>query len=166
MSRRRTRARSHGGGRTTLATAVVAVALVVALAYGAAGTGAFTTGMVDRGSSVPVASDANGLLALDVASSVTANTTSRLVTVTNNLGQQADVTVTLRGDARANATLVVDGTSVGDSASVTVADGANRTIDVAVDADAPDGSTVRFDVDADADGVTVSAPDRTTTVTT
>jgi hypothetical protein len=51
----------------------------------------------DRGSSADVTGDANGLFGFDVASSVTAGTTSRLVTVTNNVGQTIDVDVTLDG---------------------------------------------------------------------
>ncbi|GGL38335.1 hypothetical protein GCM10009037_22460 [Halarchaeum grantii] len=163
--RRRSRSRSGGWSHTTL-VAVLSLALVGALAYGVAGSGAYTTGALDRGSSVPVASDANGLLALDVADAVTANETSRLVTVTNYLGQSTTVTVVLRGDAASDADLVVDGATVGDSASVTLAAGANRTVDVAVDGTASDGSSLAFDVEADGAGVTVSAPNRSTTVTT
>ncbi|QLC34833.1 hypothetical protein EFA46_011255 (plasmid) [Halarchaeum sp. CBA1220] len=162
---RRRRSRSGGWSRTTL-VALLALALVGALAYGVAGSGAYTTGALDRGSSVPVASDANGLLALDVADAVTANETSRLVTATNHLGQSVTVTVALRPAAADDADLVVDGATVGDSASVTLAAGANQTVDVAVEGTASDGSSLAFDVDADGTGVTVSAPNRSTTVTT
>jgi hypothetical protein len=51
----------------------------------------------DRGASADVADDTAGLFGLDVASSVATGTTSRLVTVTNNVGQIINVTVTLGG---------------------------------------------------------------------
>lgn len=164
MSRGR-RSPGRSSGRTILAFALV-LAAVLAVAHGAPGSSAFTTGVLGRGSSVPVADDANGLLGLDVAPSVRANATDTLVTVTDRVGHRASATVTLHAAASANATLVVNGTRVGDSATLSLADGANRTVDVAVDANATAGTTLGFDVTANGGGVTVTAPDRTTTVTT
>jgi hypothetical protein len=58
---------------------------------------AFTSMSSDRGASADVADDASGLFGLDVAPSVAAGTASRLVTVTNNVGQTVDVTVVIDG---------------------------------------------------------------------
>lgn len=160
MSRDRTR----GGRRASYVAAVVIVALVV-VAIGGTGTGAFTTGSVDRGSSIAVATDENGVVALDVNESVPVNSTARLLTVTNNLGLSVDVTVTLHDDVRDDADLV-DGTPVGDSTTITLGAGEQRTIEVRVSENATAGSTLGFDVSATGDTVSVSAPDRSTTLTT
>lgn len=156
--------RSRSRGAPALMTAV-AVVVIVGLACGGAGTGAFSTGAFDRGSAIPVESDADGLLGLDIASSVGANTTSRLVTVSNHFDSQIEVTVALRGNATEDADLVVDGTTVGDSTTVSVAAADKRTVDVAVDAGVENGTALRFDVDASGDSIGVSAHNRSTTIT-
>lgn len=96
--RRRSRRRGGGGSRTWW---IVGLTLLVAIGGLGAGldTGsvAFTSASSERGSSVDVVDDASGLFGLDVAASVEAGTTTRLVTVTNRVGQTVDLTVTLDG---------------------------------------------------------------------
>jgi len=70
----------------------LAVAALVA-GFVIAPSAAFTTGSVDRGTTVTVADDADGLLGIDVAGSVRAGSEDRLVTVTNNLDRSLTVTV-------------------------------------------------------------------------
>jgi len=91
MSRRR-RSGGRGSGPSSLS---VALLLGMALLVVTAGTPtvAFTSATFDRGSAATVADDANGLLALDVAGSVSAGSSSRLITVTNQLDRPLDVTV-------------------------------------------------------------------------
>ncbi len=96
--RRRSRRRGDGGGKTWWLVGVTF--LVVTGAFGAGldtGSVAFTSASSERGSSVDVADDSSGLFGLEVAASVEAGTTARLVTVTNRVGQTVDVTVSLDG---------------------------------------------------------------------
>lgn len=56
-----------------------------------------TAGGADRMGAAPLAADPDGVIGVDAASSVSAGTTDRLVTVRNNAGQPVDVTVSLTG---------------------------------------------------------------------
>jgi hypothetical protein len=98
MGRRRSRSQGSGYRWTWI---VVGIALLVVVAPIGPGINtqseAFSSMSSDRGTSANVANDSGGLFGLDVASSVAAGTTSRLVTVTNNVGQTIDVTVDLNG---------------------------------------------------------------------
>jgi len=163
VSRRHTRSRGPSGRALT---AALVITVLVAVAIGGAGTGAFATADVERGSALPVATDEAGVAGLDVSASVAANDTSRLVTVTNALDAPASVTVSLHENARDDADLVVDGATVGDEATVSLAPGASDSVDVRV-ASNTTLDTVAFDVTATGErGVTVSAPDRSATITT
>ncbi|WP_049934044.1 hypothetical protein [Halarchaeum acidiphilum] len=141
------------------------IVALVAVAAGGAGTGAFTTAALDRGSSIPIAGDENGVVGLGVSRSVQSNATSRLVTVTNTLDTSTRVTVSLDENARDDADLVVNGATEGDTANVRLAAGKRRSFDVDVAANAT-RSTLGFDVTATGGGVSVSAPDRSTTIST
>ncbi|MDB2272139.1 hypothetical protein PM032_14085 [Halorubrum ezzemoulense] len=93
--RRGGRSRSRSRGRTrwgpALLTALTVGALVAGLVI--APSAAFTTGSVDRGTTVTVADDTDGFLGIDVADSVRAGSEGRLVTVTNNLDRPLSVSV-------------------------------------------------------------------------
>lgn len=70
--------------------------LIVSSAFGVGGytgSAAFTAAASDRGASVTVAEDNQGLLGIDAAERVTAGSESRLVTVTNNLDRTVVVVV-------------------------------------------------------------------------
>ena len=90
--RRRRRSRSRGSGPSLLSAALL---LGVALLVVTAGTPAiaFSSASLDRGGTTAVTDDADGLIGLDVAGSVRAGSSSRLVTVTNQQDRTVDVTV-------------------------------------------------------------------------
>ncbi len=98
--RSRSRSRTGSGSSSWALFAVVAIAVGLLLSglVGAPSV-AFTTGSVDRGTTAPVADDADGFLGIDVADSLQAGTDGRLVTVTNQLNR------TLTVDVSASATL-------------------------------------------------------------
>lgn len=134
----RRRSRSHGSGYRWTWIVIIVALLVVAAPVGPGldtPSEAFTSMSSDRGTSANVADDAGGLLGLDVASSVAAGTTSRLVTVTNNVGQTIDVTVALDG---ATGTLSNNQGTLQPGESLVV------STDIACD---PDTDTVSFTVE-------------------
>lgn len=96
MGGSRSRSRSRGSSTSWLWVVLCVVLIVVGAPIGP-GPGsvseAFTSASADRGSSVNVAGDSGGLFGLEIASSVAAGTTSRLVTVTNNADQSLEFTV-------------------------------------------------------------------------
>lgn len=101
MTDRRRSRRNRGGRRGTWWILGVTVLAVIG-AFGVGldtGSVAFTSSLSERGASVDVADDTGGLLGLDTAASVEAGTTSRLITVTNQVGQPVDATATLDGTA-------------------------------------------------------------------
>ncbi len=93
-SRRRRPRAASAGARGTRRAFLAAGAGLVGLAA-TRGSEAYTAASLGRGSTLPVASDAAGVLGLDVAPSVAAGAESRLVTVTNRVGRPVAVTVTL-----------------------------------------------------------------------
>jgi hypothetical protein len=124
--------------------AIVLVAIVGPFAGGP--SDAFTSGTVDRSSSVGVADDANGLVGLDVSSSVAAGSSSRLVTVTNQFENTVTATVSLQGSPGSLS-----------NAQATLAPGETLTTSVSVDCDSPP-DTVSFTVSAtDSSRVTATA---------
>lgn len=160
---RRRRSSRPVGGFALLAVGVVLLGSVVG--GGALATGSFTTGHAPRGTAVNVTADERAAHALSIPPSVRVNDTTPLVNVTNRLGRDTTVTVTLRDDSQDAGDLVVDGSASGDRASVFLPVGATETVSIAVpDDDTLVGVEVYFHVDADADGFAVSAPDRNTTV--
>lgn len=161
MSRSRRRGRGSWLGQS-VAVGFVVVAMLLATGFGAS---AFTTGSVDRSSSIDVAGDADGLYGLDTATAVHTNATERLVTVTNRLDRDVTVSVTLDASAADLGDLVVDGTIHGDRASFTLAPGGSRQVDIAVPDDpAIAGETVTFRAEASAAGLYVSAANRSVPV--
>lgn len=108
----------------------------------------------DRSSSADVADDAGGLFGLDVAPSVEAGTTSRLVTVTNNVGQTIDVTVTLDGS-----------TGTLSNGQGTLQPGESLEVSIDIDCDTSAG-TVTFTVDGLADDRFTGSATRSTSIDT
>jgi hypothetical protein len=83
------------------------------------------------------------------------------VNVTNNLGREVTVTVTIRNDSTSKGDLVVDGTNRGNETSISLADGATETVRVEV----PDDSSLTdevlyFHVTATDPGLEVTANNR------
>lgn len=108
------------GGLVLAAVGVLAISITPSLAFSSVG--------LDRPGNIGVVDDSNGVVGLDVASSVTAGSQDRLVTVTNNLNVEADITVSL--DDSSQGTLYYGGSSVGDSHTVTVGSGKSVQFDV------------------------------------
>ena len=94
MGRRRSRSRGSDGRSIWTVLGVVLLLVTAPVGFGLnTTTDAFTSLSADRGSSVDVADDTGSIFGLDVAPSVAAGTTDRLVTVTNNAGQTINFTV-------------------------------------------------------------------------
>jgi hypothetical protein len=82
-------------------------------------TTAFTSGSLTRGSAATVADDANGIIGLDVAGSVSAGASSRIITVTNPLDRPLDVEVTAGSVSLSNTQATLDpGQALNTSATV------------------------------------------------
>lgn len=167
MSRRRRRRAGSSGPRlipSSLVVAIVAVGLALTFGPGvglpAAG---FDTGSADRRSAAPLAADGDAVLSLDIAAGVDAGETDPLVNVTNRLGRDATVTVSLADGSRDVGSLVVDGTAVGNETSLLLAQGATEQVSLAADADTS-GRTVSFHVNASDGGLSATAADRSTEV--
>lgn len=119
----------------------------------------FTAASLDRSHSMDVVGDPSGLIALDVAASVSAGQQSRLVDVTNHYGGgSVEATVTLQDGG--DGTLHADGDS-GDSVTVVVASGGTETVEIDVQGNP---GTIVFDVTASSPWLGFSAPDRQTDV--
>lgn len=166
MTGRRSRRR---GPRTTMPGLILLAGGIVIIAFvlgsGGMGTASFSTADTPRGSSVNVTTDELAAHSLDVAPAVHINATDPLVNVTNRLGQDVTVTVTLRSDSTHIGDLVVDGTNDGNETTFTLAEQNTKTVKIMI----PDDTTltsevVYFHVSASAPGLEVSAPDRNTPV--
>lgn len=158
MSRSRRRTRS----RTFTVLAVLGLVVVAALGQG---TGAYTTGRIDRTSNVDVTADSTGVYGIDTAAAVHTNSTERLVTLTNRLGRDVSVTVSLRSGSTDAGDLVVDGENVGDEVTLSLTNGDSRRIDVRIpDNETLVGRTVGFDARATATGLHATAANRSVTI--
>jgi hypothetical protein len=146
--------RSRSRGRTSLPLVLVAL-VIVATAGGVvtAPSTAFTSGTLSRSSTAAVADDANGLVGLDVAASVTAGSSSRLVTVTNRLDRTTTVAVTL------------DTAGSLSNTQATLGPGETLTTSVSVTCDSPP-DTVSFTVVAASGSQFTGTASRSTTVDT
>lgn len=162
MRRTRTRVNSRTSAAYVWAV-LLAGMVVVGVSLPAASV---SQGNVPREATVDVATDGNGALTLDVAQSVPVNDTSDLVDVTNRLGQDVTMTVTLRTDSEHVGDLVVDGVDRENETSFVLTRGSSQVVQV----DVPDDSSltdevVYFHVTASAPGLTANALDREAKVT-
>lgn len=136
--RSRSRSRNGSGGGSWALFAVVAIVIgVVVSGFVVAPSVAFTTGSVDRGTTVTVADDTSGFLGINVTDSVRAGTEGRLVTVTNQLNQ------TLTVDVSASTTL--------SNSQATLAPGDSLTTTATVSCESP-SSNLRMTISASANG--------------
>ncbi len=115
--RDRSRSRSSGPTVPLRSLTLILVVLVVVVTAGTP-TAAVTSGSVTRGSSAAVADDANGLLGLDVAGSVSAGSSSRLLTVTNQLDRSLTVDVTSASSLSGTQATLTPGESLTTSTTV------------------------------------------------
>ena len=118
--RRGGRSRSRSRGRTRWGPALLIALTVGALVAGfvIAPSAAFTTGSVDRGTTVTVADDTDGFLGIDVAGSVRAGSEDRLATVTNNLDRSLNVTVSSAAALSNDRATLAPGESLSTTATV------------------------------------------------
>lgn len=159
MKRRRSRQRRRT--RNPIVTACGVLVVLVLVVGATLPAASFTHGAVPRGANADITMDESGALALNVADAVSANDTSDLVGVTNHLGRDVTVTVTLRSDSTDEGELVVDGTTVGDEASITLSQGANETVRIKIPGNSSlTDETVYFHVSASEPGLTANARDR------
>lgn len=154
----------HGMLRITLLVGILLLGVVYLGGFGVEST-AFRTGETHRGATADVSIDESGAHTLDTTQAVHINATEPLVNVTNRLGQDVTVTVTLADGSTDIGALVVDGVSEGDVATFTLIAGATQTVDL----DIPDdeslvGRTVYFHVAASATGLDVNATNRSAPV--
>lgn len=157
------------GPRTTtpglllIAGGIIIIAFV--LGSGGMGTASFSTGEASRGNSVNVAADETAAHSLDVATAVHINATDPLVNVTNRLGQDVTVTVTLRSDSTHIGDLIVDGANHGDETTFALAEQQTKTVKIQIPDDTSlTTESVYLHVSATAPGLEVSAPDRNVSV--
>lgn len=108
-------------------------------------TGAFSLVDASRIGSIGVAGDSNADLGLDVFTCVERNTVDPLVTVTNNLEESVDVTVSLVDGSVG--TLFVGGQS-GTSVTFTLGVGSSDTVDIEASAGGPYPRSFDFTIDA------------------
>ena len=105
----RRRRRSRGGESSLpLFSLALLLAIIVLVATAGTPTVAFTSGSIARGSAASVADDADGIIGLDVAGSVSAGSSSRIITVTNQLERSLDVEVTATSVSLSNAQSTLD----------------------------------------------------------
>lgn len=160
MSRRRPRARSARTIPTVLVIAMLLFGVSVLPAT------SYSTAAVDRGASMGVADDPDAALGLVIADNVSIDTREQLVTVTNRLGEDVTVTVSLADGSTSKGTLAVDGGETGDTVSFALATGASQQVDVDVaNESAYVGDSLVFHVQADGTTIDATADDRQTEIT-
>ena len=156
---RRRGPRTTPSGLLLLAGGIVLIAFVIG--SGGMGTASFSTADVPRENVVNVVVDESAAHGLDVAPAVHINATDPLVNVTNQMGRDVTVTVTLRSDSTDIGDLVVDGTNEGNETTVTLAEQDTQTVNIRIPDDTSlTTETVYFRVSATAPGLEVTAPDR------
>lgn len=161
MGRKRSRRRSDSGSWWSYYLVSIAIAVVVILGVGVPGN-AFTTGSMSRGSSADTVTDINGVHNLNVTSELQEGSTGCLVEVTNYLGEETTVNVSLRNDSTDLGTLqtsVLDSVQSGDSVEFTLADGASQTVEMNTNSNT-NGSTAYFDVRASGSDIRAEAKNR------
>ncbi|WP_254534838.1 hypothetical protein [Halomarina litorea] len=121
----------------------------------------FTQGEASRGANLNVVGDTNGALKINSSKSVYINDTSDLVTITNHLGRDVTITVTLRNDSIPIGDISAGSVNYSNETTFTVAQGTAETVQIKI----PDDSSltdeiVYFHITASAPGLTVKALDR------
>lgn len=164
MPRNRSRRRRRGPRRAGF----VSWSLVLLTAILLVGTGvpgvAFDTGSGHRGASIDAVDDIDGAATLNVTSALQEGTDAQcLVQITNHLGKDVTLNVSLRSDSTQLGELQRNddnlGLQKGDSIEFDLADGAAKTVNMNVDSGTA-GNTTYFHVRATASGLSVELNDR------
>lgn len=117
-------------------------------------TNAHTLGTVDRSSSIDVVGDIDGIQKLNVTSELGEGTGGCLVDVTNHLGQDVTVNVSLHEDSTAygNLNVSLSGSTGGDSVEFNLAAGETQTVNMDVNSGTA-GNTTYFHVNSTGAGI-------------
>lgn len=161
MRRTRRRSRRRSQSRSSIVYVCALLLVIVLVVWVSIPSASFSHGKVPRGVDANVTGDENGALTLDNAQAVYINDTSDLVNVTNRLGRDVTITVTLRSDSTHIGNLTVNGNSYDNEVSFSLSQGATETVRIKI----PDDSSltdevVYFHVTASAPGLTAKASDR------
>lgn len=153
MSPKRKKGRGSSGclpKKTVLAT------LVVLLVFGwGSPTASFSLSESDRGTSVAVVDDTDGLVRLNKTSELKEGVSDNcLVSVANRLGESATVEVSLGGSSESLGSLKVgpNGTLEGSSVGFSLDDGGSETVYMDVDTGTA-GNTTHYSVNVSTQGV-------------
>lgn len=118
----------------------------------------YTSAVGERGSSLDVAADEDGVLGLNRSASVDTGQTDRLFTLNNSLGEDASVTVTVDSGSTSKGDLVVGGTNEGDEVTFSLAAGNEQSVEFDTLCDSSlVGTTVNYTIDVATTGVNGTA---------
>lgn len=154
MANRRNRRRgSHGGALLSRRLALVILAAFFLLGV-LLPTGAFSLVDASRIGSIGVSGDSNAELGMNVFTCIGSNSVDPLVTITNNLEESVDVTVSLVDTGEG--TLLVGGQS-GDSVTFSLGVGASETVEMDAASGGPFPRPFEFTIEAVGSDTTVTA---------
>lgn len=155
--------RDRGGGGTLSLIAVVLVAGLL-VGPGPVGLEAFSTGGVDRQGSLTTVGDGAGGATLDPYHGMQSGEQCKLVDVTNSLGTDLSVTVSLRSDSTGYGNLTIGNGDEGDDVTFSLGVGATQRVDIQLATNLDDGTKVYFHVNATSAPVEFTGTDRYSTV--
>ncbi|ELZ95806.1 glycoside hydrolase [Haloferax mucosum ATCC BAA-1512] len=154
MSSRRTHRNSARRGDSGLSRRAFLAAGAGLLGVGLAGpngSDAYTTAAISRGSSLPIATDDDGLLEIDAVEKLSPGRRSELVSVRNRFGRTITATVSV---STPGVSLTTD-TETGPSVSTMLTSGERVVVDATVEQSSPAvGGVLSFVVEATVDGTT------------
>jgi len=146
----------------------LALALLLgAILLGTIPATSFTDATLQRSAGVDVVNDQEGIYSLKTATNVSVGTTSNLVRISNTR-TTTEVTATVELQNPPNGVeLVVNNTSYGGSATVTIDPDATQQVELTVPDDSTlDGTTIHYTVDVSGTGVVMSNAEREVTINT
>ncbi|MGZ0748543.1 hypothetical protein [Haloparvum sp. AD34] len=155
--------RDRGGG-STLSLIAVVLAAGLLVGPGPVAVEAFSTGGVDRQGSLTTVGDGSGGATLDPYHGMQSGEQCKLVDVTNSLGTDLSVTVSLRSDSTGYGNLTIGNGDEGDEVTFSVGVGATQRVDIQLATNLDDGTKVFFHVNATSAPVEFAGTDRYSTV--
>lgn len=155
--------RDRAGGSTLTLIAVVLVAGLL-VGPGSIGLEAFSVGGLDRQGSLTTVGDGSGGATLDPYHGMQSGEQCKLVDVTNSLGTELSVTVSLRSDSTGDGNLTTGNGNAGDDVTFSLGVDATQQVEIQLESNLDDGTKVYFHVNATSAPVELSATDRYSTV--